>query len=118
MMPADDCNEKYTELCALAATGALDEGEARELRSHASRCPQCAHALAEYEAFASGGLAKLAAELTDAKEVIAAAPSWSRQEVKEKLLAATAPLPSRRSSRRWSLALRPAAIAAGLVLAA
>jgi hypothetical protein len=132
MITPDACNERYSELCALAMTGALSDLEACELRAHVSRCPQCARLLADYEKFISVDMAKLAGERADPEELSATTPSWPRAEAKKKLLAAvelpavgavesTSDLvllhPNSRSWR-WLKTLRTYAIAASLLLTA
>jgi hypothetical protein len=131
MKSSDGCNERYTELCALSTAGALGETELHELLSHVSHCPQCAQALAEFEAFASAGMAKLVAELADPDELLATTPAWSRAKVKENVLAEAARRaalgspsdagrvqPANARRRKWQANLRVSAVAALLLLTA
>src|SRR5262245_31625449 len=46
-------HEEFLELCALAASGNLQEAEARRLSEHLASCSDCRQALAEFESIAT-----------------------------------------------------------------
>lgn len=52
----------YSELCALATSGSLNDMEWGQLRQHVSKCPSCKQALQEYREIARTGMALLMPE--------------------------------------------------------
>ena len=58
-------HEEYLELCALAASGSLTEGEQKELREHAAQCFECREALKEFESVVDNVIPQLASELAE-----------------------------------------------------
>lgn len=44
----DNAHDRYTELCALATTGTLNDAEWRLLKGHMAKCPECTSALNEF----------------------------------------------------------------------
>ena len=131
MTSPDACNERYSELAALAVTGSLSDIEASELRTHISQCAQCARFIADFGDFISDDMAPLAAGFANMEELSATVHSWSRAEVKKKLMAQVGrravlalelgpghvPPPANSRSCRWLKALRVSAIAATFLLA-
>lgn len=53
---------KFRELCALAATGTLTAWERSELKQHLAQCEECREVLKQYEVLVSEGIGVLAAE--------------------------------------------------------
>src|ERR1700733_1059760 len=53
-------HEKFTEMCALAASAGLTASELAELKLHLQNCKACQERLSQYRALGTQGLAALA----------------------------------------------------------
>ena len=89
-----ESHDEFRELCAIATSGELSEQEQRKLREHLTGCPECRHALREFEAVVDVGVPLLASQLSaehsersastqpmvpksnDIEESVVATPSW------------------------------------------
>ena len=80
---ADKRNEKFREMCALAASRALTTKESGELKSHLEKCEACREVLSQYRALGTRGLAALAARYSELRD----SQSWDNLASWEKLLA-------------------------------
>jgi len=80
------CTEEFAELCALATTGALTLEEYARLEKHVAGCPKCRQILAEYQAVASEGMAKLGAEMGPGDAPSELDTSWEHAEARSQLL--------------------------------
>lgn len=56
-------HEKFVELCALAASGSLNEAETKKLREHLVTCSECREAIQEFDAVVDGMILELSPEL-------------------------------------------------------
>jgi hypothetical protein len=126
-------HEYFSELCAVATTGGLTDGESEKLKIHLETCDQCRRLMQEYREVARTGMAMLMPEV--AKEHQPAEKSWSPNAAKRVLfarIAAERPIPGLQEfaemetetnhrgiwywlSGRWG-GLRPAARYASLAL--
>lgn len=58
-------HDKFLELCAISTSGELTEEEQKKLQAHLTECPDCRHALKEFEAAADTGMLLLHSQLSD-----------------------------------------------------
>src|ERR1700693_1882813 len=63
-----DQHEKFTKLCALAASGSLAPFELAELQSHLQDCEQCREVFTQYQTLTTHGVAFLVAKDGDCRE--------------------------------------------------
>jgi hypothetical protein len=70
-------HEKFLELCALATSGSLTDGEKRTLRGHLEVCGECREAMEQFEAVVDRVIPALAPAL--ARESPEEDPSWSTE---------------------------------------
>jgi hypothetical protein len=56
-------HEEFLELCALATSGSLNEGERKKLREHLAVCSECREAMKDFNAAVDGMIPELATEL-------------------------------------------------------
>jgi hypothetical protein len=122
------CSEEFGALCALATTGVLTLEESARLEKHVAGCQKCRQLLAEYQALASEGMAKLGAELNPNNFSSELEGSWPHEEARSQLLqklraepAETAASPGKGTTRNAVPRLRGTAvqvlgIAAALVI--
>jgi DNA repair exonuclease SbcCD ATPase subunit len=61
--PAQSGHEKYRELCALAASGNLNQAEQEELREHLADCAECREAVKEFRAVVDDVILRAAVEV-------------------------------------------------------
>src|SRR5579863_3247122 len=78
-------HERYFELCALATSGTLSDGEWSELRAHLSRCQHCQELLQKYREVARTGMPLLISE--DALGDREGQDSWTPELARQELLA-------------------------------
>lgn len=78
-------HEYFRELCAVATSGSLTDGESNELKMHLGACDQCRKLMQEYREVARTGMAMLMPEVND--EHLAAEESWSSSVAKQVLFA-------------------------------
>jgi hypothetical protein len=78
-------HEYFRELCAVATSGSLTDGESNELKLHLGACDQCRKLMQEYREVARTGMAMLMPEVND--EHLAAEESWSSSVAKQVLFA-------------------------------
>ena len=111
-------HEKFDELCALAASGALTPDESLELRCHLAVCPECCQAHREYSFLASEVIPSMAQDYDPSGDFV----DWDNTKVRSRLEADLAretaipfALPSK-LLRRLRFAY-PAAAAACLLMA-
>src|SRR5579884_1695408 len=71
-------HEEFLELCAAATAGELTAAEQAKLDAHLAVCPECRHAMSEYEVASEHGAAAMASQL--APEDTEADGSWSVEE--------------------------------------
>jgi hypothetical protein len=57
-------HEQFLELCALAASGSLKEGEGKNLREHLVSCSECREAIREFKVVVDGMIPQMMPELT------------------------------------------------------
>ncbi|HET6929193.1 MAG TPA: zf-HC2 domain-containing protein [Candidatus Acidoferrum sp.] len=81
------CTEEFAELCALSTTGALSAEDRAFLEKHLTGCGRCRELLADYEAVAHLGMARIAAE----ENVLVPStsppfPEWNHEQAKRELL--------------------------------
>lgn len=62
-VPRGSQHEEFLELCALATSGSLNEGEAKKLREHLAACSECREAIREFSSVVDGMIPELAPEL-------------------------------------------------------
>jgi hypothetical protein len=122
-----DQHEKFTKLCALAASGSLAPFELAELQSHLQDCEQCREVFTQYQTLTSHGVAFLVDKYGDGRET-----NWDSVSTLDRLLtrvsahqtsatndtprtASQAPVSS--STRGTFRSLAQLALAAGLLLA-
>jgi len=74
--------DKFKELCALAATGALTAWERSELREHLAQCEECREVLREYQVLVSEGVGVLAAESVEHDHAM-----WNEGKTRQVLMA-------------------------------
>jgi hypothetical protein len=83
--PERAAHERYFELCALATTGTLSDGEWSHLKSHLAQCKQCVDLLQKYREVARTGMPMLFSEESagdhDGQE------SWTPEIAKNELFA-------------------------------
>jgi hypothetical protein len=79
-----DDHEYFGELCAVATTGSLTDGESEELKIHLGSCDRCRKLMQEYREVARRGMPMLMPELADDQ---AAEKSWSSSAAKQALFA-------------------------------
>lgn len=72
----------YSELCALATSGSLNDTEWRQLKQHLSKCPSCKRVLQEYREIARTGMALL---MPDHPTDESLSESWSVESAKREL---------------------------------
>ena len=56
-------HEEFLELCALATSGSLNEGERKKLREHLAVCSECRDAIKDFDAVVDGMIPELTPEL-------------------------------------------------------
>jgi hypothetical protein len=117
------CNERFGELCALSATGALTLGESRDLGIHLATCAKCTALRAEYQALVSHDMTGIGAILFDSEKMAAEIPEWSQASAKKAVLAKVAHkqrfrdrTTARSAPQRRHPALRIAGIAAAILI--
>ena len=86
-----DGHEKFSELCALAMSGALSSEERAQLQEHLGTCAECREAYSEYSILTSEGMPSLAAEYAGAQEISDASLASARSK-----LVSTLPAPRSR----------------------
>jgi hypothetical protein len=74
--------DKFRELCALAATGTLTAWERSELKQHLAQCEECREVLQQYQVLVSEGMGVLAAE-----GVVSDHAMWDERTTRQALLA-------------------------------
>ena len=121
-----DQHEKFTKLCALAASGSLAPFELAELQSHLENCEQCLEVFSQYRALTIHGVAFLIDKYGECRE-----SNWDNTSALDRLLtrvsahqaaplndtprtASQAPVSS--STRGTFRSLTQLALAAGLLL--
>jgi len=72
-------HEEFLELCALAASGSLNEAEAKKLRVHLVACSECREAMKDFNAVVDEVIPELAPELTEDPPLD---PSFSQEKAK------------------------------------
>jgi len=72
-------HDEFLELCALAASGNLNEAEEKKLREHLAICAECRQALEEFESVATEVAPELASE---PGEEVPGDPAFSQQKAK------------------------------------
>ena len=99
-------HEKFSELCALAMSGALTDNESAELKKHLQTCSECREAYREYMLLTEEGIPHLAARYSPPQEV----ENWDDSATRRKLFArvAAAELPG-----LLEQPTRPATLASG-----
>jgi hypothetical protein len=78
-------HEYFKELCAVATSGSLTDGESKELRMHLGACDQCRKLMQEYRELTRTGIAMLMPEVNE--EHLATEESWSSSVAKQALFA-------------------------------
>ena len=76
-------HEKFSELCALALSGALTAHESAELNDHLATCPECREAYREYTVLTKEGIPHLASRYGLPQEE----ESWDDSATRRKLFA-------------------------------
>jgi hypothetical protein len=76
-------HDEFLELCALATSDSLSEGESDKLHKHLSKCDACSSVLRDYQRITQEGMGTLAPEF--AAESIRAVSSHSIESTKRKL---------------------------------
>jgi hypothetical protein len=56
-------HEEFLELCSLAASGSLDEAEAKKLREHLATCVECREAIRDFDAVVDGLIPELKGDI-------------------------------------------------------
>jgi hypothetical protein len=64
-----DEHQKFSELCALAMSGALSSEERAQLQKHLGTCAECCEAYSEYSILNKEGMPSLAAEYATSQEI-------------------------------------------------
>jgi hypothetical protein len=70
-------HEEFLELCALAASGSLNEAEGKRLLEHLVACSECREAMKDFNAFVDEVIPELAPELTGEPRLD---PSFSQEK--------------------------------------
>ena len=82
----NDFHPDYLELCALQASGSLEDKDESRLLAHLAGCPACRRALVEYEQIVSEVVPSLAPE-PEQDSGTAESHSWSLDEAQDRLFA-------------------------------
>jgi hypothetical protein len=121
-----DQHEKFTKLCALAASGSLAPFELAELQSHLENCEECREVFSQYLTLTTNGVAFLIDKYGDCRET-----NWDNASGLDRLLTRVSahqasalndtphsctPPPTRSFSRETFRSLTQVALAAGLLL--
>src|SRR5579864_8088176 len=81
-LPQHQPHDEFLELCAIAASGELTEGEQKKLDHHLATCLSCREALQQYEAVVDQAIPSVAAA-EDHKEVDPG-PGWSQKKAEKR----------------------------------
>jgi hypothetical protein len=80
-------HEKFSELCALAMSGALSSQERAQLQEHLGTCAECREAYSEYSILTTEGMPSLAAEYAGAQEISDSSVESARSKILRRLRA-------------------------------